>query len=721
MLRQVRITRLLRQASRNVSSRSGPRLLQQVSHVVQHNRTASTSAAPIASNAASDIPYLSRGKEREKTNDGSNVLKEAAKKFEEVGLNPRLSLQLVTAFPAIRSPSPAQQVLLSVISKDNDIMLRAHTGTGKSLALLLGLLNKPRLVVEDESGKSSNKSKRITSIIVVPSSELAIQYEGWVKQLFPKELHHTIPSVVAVKYRDPGMNVKERKDRNVLAKENLDELIKNPPHLLVVTAAHLDDMLTQPQGPSILGISTLRTLVLDEVDSLFGLPGRFPSKKVTWKFEHHPPPGLRVVNLIMKDRSTHSGGVLLPSAGLEVRNDGITPDMRRRIHQGNDMARRKRESSSKGRFQLNMAKEERYRGEKPLQLIAVSATANATLRHFLGAKTGWMRTGLRSGGNGESGKWLDLTGLSPGVNKGIEVAGLTEKSQSGWALQVPKELKHSCIVIDEPTGDGLLGNYRLLNPPQARNGRTEEEMESEEKKYNPETGRYGPLLVEATEAKTNTLDEQLLTCLAYLFATQPVTRAIAFIPADWSLLKTKNFLTQLEIPARFITNKEEAPLEEEGGEILYVLQGTSARGLDFPGPLSHVFCIGLDCVRDAVNYIHLAGRASRIGHDGKGGHERTAGHVITLLRGLSVEQAKRNRQAGQLQVLASAEMKMSLVYKRLGIRVEKIINLGNTEIQDMVEEEEEEEKNIAEEDDAEEIEDESLHSSDSSNNVNHKD
>lgn len=721
MLGRVHVTRVLQQQTNCIaSSRVHSRAFQ---HVIRHhNRNASTSAIPITVNAADpDVRYFAKGKERKEngpTVHDDKELKEAAKMFEDVGLNSRLSLQLVTAFPAIRSPTSAQQVLLSVISKENDIMLRAHTGTGKSLAILLGLLNKPRLIVQEERGKTSSKSKRITSIIIVPSSELAIQYEGWVKQLFPKEMHHKVPSVVAVKYRDPGMSNKERRDRKTVVEEDLKQLIKDPPHILVVTATHLDDMLTLPQGPSILGISTLRTLVLDEVDSLLGLPGRFPSSKVMWKFEHHPSPGLRAVNFIMKGRSTHSGGAAIPNAGLEVGNTGITSDMRRRIHQGNDMARRKRESLNKNGFRLNVAKEEWYRGEKPLQLVTVSATANATLRNFFGAKTGWMRTGLRNRGNGESGKWLDLTGMSPGVNKGTEVAGLVEKTQSGWGLQLPKELKHSCIVVDEPTGDGQLSNYRLLNPSQARSGKLDGAMEEdrEKKDYDSQKDKFDSY-------------KELLTCLAYLFATQPVTRAIAFIPAQWSLFKTKQFLHELEIPARFVSEVGDVPLEGEGSQVLYLLQAPSARGLDFPGALSHVFCLGIESVENAVNYVHLAGRASRIGHDGKGGHERIDGHVITLLRGLSVSHAKKNQEAGKMLLLANAEMKMSVIYKRLGIRAEKIINLGNIEIQNVMEEEEgdnddDDEKDVAAEEEAEEMveaEDKTLESSIPSNTVNHKD
>jgi hypothetical protein len=592
MIRRTKLTRLLRQVAG--SSGSTPRALHrpiQPHDPVRNSRCASTTS--VSTKPPNDALFLSKGKERERT-EKSSALEEAAKTFESAGLNARLSLQLVNAFPTIRSPTSAQQALLAAISQDNDIILRAHTGTGKSFALLLGLLNKPRLVVRDERSGSSSSSKRITSIVVVPSQELALQYRSWAKQLFPQNMQHTLPSVISVMYRDKKMSI----DRH------LQHLINYPPHILVITATLFNDMLKLQKGPPILGISTLRTLVLDESDALLDLPGRFPSQKVVWNFLKHPPDALQAVNTILKDRSTFSGGEPLPSAGIETATSGVTADMRRRLHQGNDILHQRSPSDKNNKFVVNVSKGV-VRGEKPLQLIAVSATANSVLRNFLGAKTGWIRTGLRDDLKREMGKWLDLTGLSKGVNKGIEVAGLEELSKSGWALQLPKELKHSCVVVDEPTGDGDAVNWRPLNPTLARRGREGmdgEEVEADKEgipdQMDPETGRVGPLIVAPTLSSTPTLDEHLLTCLAFLYASQPVGRSLALIPATWSLMKTRAFLAQLDVPVRLLHETEQEDDKKTDDEALYVIQANSVRGLDFPGGLSHVFCVGIDSVRD---------------------------------------------------------------------------------------------------------------------------
>ncbi|UZJ52653.1 hypothetical protein CBS101457_001973 [Exobasidium rhododendri] len=676
MLRKTLRVRSLGQAvsATAILIRQSPRITYAIDRQI---RKASTSSLPLSQSLPQDDAAFQKDKEQ-KRKAKELALKEAANTFEVVGLNSRLSLQLVSAFPSIRSPTAAQKALLSAIAKDNDIILRAHTGTGKSFALLLGLLNKPRLVVR-ESFEEARRDKRIASIIVVPSRELALQYEGWAKQLFPKNMHHTLPSAVAVMYRN----------RDISVDEHLNQLVKTQPHVLVITPTLLQDMLSTQKGPFILGISTLRSLVYDEGDALLELPSRFPSQKLIWNHLQHPADGLQALNTIMKSRATFSGGVAIPSAGLETDRRAVMKEsIRRKVHQGNDLLEARRNGGKKQKFVISEPKE-LLRNERPLQLIIVSATANSVLRNFLGAKTGWLRTGVRDENRVEIGKWLDLTGLSQGVNKGEEVFGLQEKTQSGWALQLPKELKHSCVVVDEPIGEIGADNWRELIPKLARQGNEEREKEvKDDDNHNVEAVkkspqlrwgevkpavRTGPLIVAPTESSQPSMDEHLLTCLAYLYASQPVLRALALVPATWSIAKAREYLAHLDVPVRYLSEAKAGGEEkEEEEEVLYIIQANTVRGIDVPGGLSHVFCLGVDSVRDATGYTHLAGRAARIGHNDEGGHQRPTGHVITLVRGLSTEQARQNHDSGKLEVIASSELKMSLIYRRLNLKVAKL-------------------------------------------------
>lgn len=669
MLQRARIPMLLRQ--RSLCSVTALPCNRFLSVSVYSTRKASSASASASHSQPSHphidpTPIQSAKSQQQKEKDLE--LSEAASKFEAAGLNARLSLQLVSAFPFIRSPTSAQKALLTAISKDNDIILRALTGTGKSFGLLMGLLNKPRVIVQNQS-QDSRRDKRITSIIVVPSRELALQYEGWSKQLFPKNMHHTLPSAVAVKYRS----------RDITTDEHLDQLAKTPPHVLIVTPTLLQDMLSTQRGIFVLGISTIRALVYDEGDALLELPSRFPSQKLIWNHLQHPADGLQVLNTIMKTRATFSGGATLPSAGFETDRRVSREGIRRKAHQGNDLLEERRRSGGKQKFTISEPKE-LLRNERALQLIVVSATANSVLRNFLGAKTGWLRTGIRDERRLELGKWLDLTGMSQGVNKGEEVNGLEDKTQSGWALQLPKELKHSCIIVDEPIGVAGVDNWRELVPKLARQGQEEEEEnENTERKGRSlkwgevrSTMRTGPLIVAPTGSTQPSMDEHLLTCLAYHFASQPVHRALALIPATWSIAKTREYLARLDVPVRYLNEAATETEKELEEEVVFLIQANTVRGIDVPGGISHVFCLGVDSVRDTTGYTHLAGRAARIGQDQQGSHQRPNGHVITLVRGLSNEQARQNHQSGKLDVIASSELKMSLIYKRLDVKVQKL-------------------------------------------------
>ncbi|MCO5592604.1 hypothetical protein L7F22_046607 [Adiantum nelumboides] len=135
--------------------------------------------------------------------------------------------------------------------------------------MLLALLSKPRLVLESGKDESLKRQNAISSIIVVPSSELAEQYMGWAKTLWPESMESSLPSVVTCMHRDQDTSVED----------HLKQLRDTNPHILVVSATRFQELLDRPAGPATLGISTLRTLVLDEADALLDLPPRFPQKR----------------------------------------------------------------------------------------------------------------------------------------------------------------------------------------------------------------------------------------------------------------------------------------------------------------------------------------------------------------------------------------------------------------------------------------------------------
>jgi superfamily II DNA/RNA helicase len=559
------------------------------------------------------------------------------------------------------------------------VLLRAHTGTGKSLALLLGLLAKPRITFAPPPRESVSPNARLTaamlaappthgtaSLLLVPSTALALQYVEWARRLFPSS---ALPSL------DPVVQALVR-GGNVSPEAQLQALRTSPPHLLIATPSRLLELFaSEPAYVALLGLRTLRTLALDEVDALLALPPRFPSAKLAWNHSKHPPAGLQVLERMMKLRPTYSGGDVLPSAGLEPgrsrRGDERRPPehVRRTAHLARENA-------------AHAAPRPRDDIGEPLQLVCVSATANAVLRHFLAARTGWLRTGVTDGG---AGRWIDCTGLSAGA-AGAESAPWGEfEEKERLPVSIPRELAHSCIVVDAPADDdGTLPQMRNISMPDAKLARSsveEDELDvpslgaakdidasTEADKLSEADASVsgaelrGANVLPATAPAEDVVDAALLRALAFLYASEGVTRALALIPPRWSLRTACEVLRSMGVPVRTLAEASPA----EGEDVLFLHQATDVRGLDLPA-LSHVYIVGLPAVGDSVRYTHLAGRAGRIGGAPASAPRegRPKGKVVSLVRGLEPEQ----RETG---AVSSAEKKMSSLFSRLSVRLRRI-------------------------------------------------
>jgi len=475
----------------------------------------------------------------------------------------------------------------------NDVILRAHTGSGKSFAILLALLARPRLLFKSNSDAPS---AGISALVLVPSNELALQYMRWARELMPPELHGHMDAVLQCVVRGSVETPDGQYER----------LRRHPPHVVVGTPTRVQEILRMPHGAALLGIPTLRTLVLDEADALLQLPGRFPSEKQRWKHAVHRTPGLDVLNTVMQTRATYSGGERIMSAGLERGQHTRGTERRPPEH----IRRTQYRGAEKSDLTPPL---ERVPGAVPLQLVCTSATANSVLRHFFGARTGWLRTNTRE--TRDLARWIDLTGMS-GQLSAVDVP------LSG---ALPREMDHACVVVDAGPDGTPLG---LRN------------LDVRRRRIVPDASVRSA----APALPRHAVDPLLLEALAYVYASEGVRRAIALVPAQWSVRRVVDELALLGVPVHGVQPDDAA---RSADECVYVLQSTSARGLDVPG-LSHVFLVGMDAVQDAVHYIHAAGRVSRI--TGASAGARPPGDVVTLLR----------RDPG-------VEVKMARLYERLHV------------------------------------------------------
>lgn len=631
-------------------------------------------------------------------------------KFRRLGLNANVSRQLARTHPNIQRPTPAQSALIPAILSPSDIILRAHTGTGKSFGILLALLNKPRIVFRDstsqkshDSRSSSSKSKRskpqtgIASIILVPSNELAFQYLRWARSLFPASSLPSLDPVIQCLVRG-GLTGTEART----LQEELELLKKTPPHILIGTPGRIKDILDTPAGSSVLGLDTLKTLVLDEADAVLQLPGRFPSHKQRWKHEVHKAPGLLILNDIMKRRATFSGGEKHLSAGLENRPGKRRDERRPPEHvRRNTYKAAERSNNIDPSTGLALPKP-RGAGVQPLQLVATSATANSVMRHFFAARTGWLRTGAKDSGMTfapQVGRWIDLTGLSGRsmVDQGIRgLFGVNERSRTEALIQtsveqtpstMPASIQHTCVVVDEAPLSKHLSAVPLRNfEPKLARKKDSNSTASSAGDFTTSSeasvaGSSGvgddfAVIKPEDEPQEHEMDQSLIEALAFCFASEGVDRGLALIPARWSLLKTRAALEALGVTVRLASDVSALPnatthadQDSSSNPELFLLQTTSSRGLDIPA-LSHVFLVGYASVIDAVQYVHSAGRVSRIGGDPE---VPATGKVVTLLRGLPHHTPLPADLQGQeatdkpKKAISTSEAKMANVYRRLGV------------------------------------------------------
>lgn len=615
--------------------------------------------------------------------------------FTRIGLNDNVSKQLVETYSFIEKPTLAQSALVPAILSPIDVILRAQTGTGKSFGLLLALLSKPRVVFrvkDDEAGTirgkldplSTGRTQKkiqsgIASIIVVPSNELAAQYLRWAQTLFPKAVLASLDPVVQclVRGRLEG-------EEALSPQQEIQRLKDTPPHILVTTPGRLADILSTHAGPALLGVTTLRTLVLDEADAILQLPGRFPSHKQRWNHEIHRAPGLEVLNYFMQHRATFSGGEKHMSAGLENR-PGKVKDERRPPEQIRRNAYQSAEKRSSENTHL-VAPLPRKPGLQPLQLVCTSATANTVLRHFLAARTGWLRPGAKDGGNDQLARWIDLTGLSGpsmvrqgmqglfGENASRQSDQLIEQSLGTSGQSMPASIEHTCLVIEESPLSPQLARAPMRNfySSLARlyPSRDENASSTSQASDTPRWEDMVHVVKPEKELAEHELDQSLLESLAFSFASEGVQRGFALIPARWSLLKTRASLEALGLTVRAGLDSSLQVESAADEPVLYLLQTTSARGLDIPS-LSHVFLVGIHAVIDAVQYVHSAGRVSRIGSHAD--QRRAAGKVVALIRGIPHNNPlPPSHSASKKRIVSASEVKMANLYKRLRITPRKL-------------------------------------------------
>ena len=138
----------------------------------------------------------------------------------------------------ITSPTEVQSLVFENIKNHKDMVVQAQTGSGKTLSYLLPLFEK------------IDTTKRETQVIVLaPTHELVMQIVNQVKLLSQNSEIPvtTLPLIGEVNIQKQIKNIKDTK-----------------PHIVVGSCGRILDLIKQRK----LKVHTVKTIVLDEVDSL---------------------------------------------------------------------------------------------------------------------------------------------------------------------------------------------------------------------------------------------------------------------------------------------------------------------------------------------------------------------------------------------------------------------------------------------------------------------
>jgi ATP-dependent RNA helicase RhlE len=177
--------------------------------------------------------------------------------FRELGLTDALARRCESL--GYTEPTPIQKQAIPIVLQGSDLIATAETGTGKTAAFLLPII--------EQLTKVKKQKPATTMLVLSPTRELATQIHAACKEIAPK--HVTCASVIGGVGYNPQITA-----------------LKKRPDILIATPGRLLDHIESGNGD----LKFVTTFVLDEADRMLDM-GFLPAMK-------------RIVGLLPKDRQT---------------------------------------------------------------------------------------------------------------------------------------------------------------------------------------------------------------------------------------------------------------------------------------------------------------------------------------------------------------------------------------------------------------------------------
>ncbi len=164
--------------------------------------------------------------------------------FEALGIQVRF-LKALAKMHFVQ-PSDIQREMIPVVLQGRDVVGQARTGTGKTLAFALPVM---QLI---------DPARRLQALALVPTRELAAQVVGEVRRMSEFTDLHSVPVYGGTRIRAQAQQLGKK------------------PHFVIGTPGRVMDMM----GRGLLDISELRFAILDEVDRMLDIGFRDDITKI---------------------------------------------------------------------------------------------------------------------------------------------------------------------------------------------------------------------------------------------------------------------------------------------------------------------------------------------------------------------------------------------------------------------------------------------------------